>query len=354
MGDPLANYGVGDTPWLLGFDDVATQVVTSASCIAHSFSNGMSSASITWAFREIDVLGFVAQVLGYARSGGAGGNIDRFLPARHPVFRDLWASRIDSITPVAIQRPSKATFSRGEFSNWKNFKAVVRYESPPYAIKDSVSFEYERFTIPSVESHSEFRQRFSGSFRFPTTAPGVWGSGASVITGGTSIQLTKTKISLKWIQVPDKGLFAPNGWDGQGAGGATATGIENCIGRINDATFMGRPRGTMLLESWHPEPTTFAADSLIYGSIPDGLPFRAWNVTLNFVYFNPEVPSGANTDSGDGFDKAYGHNLLPCPINKKWYRVYVLGNAPGSAPTDSSQTWNYQEADFNQIFLMNA
>ncbi len=347
MGDPLANYGVGDTAFMVGYPEVATQFIGDPSCIMCSFSNKMSTSTITWSIRDFDVLEFVAKVLGYATSGGKNNKINRVLPVRHPQFRDLWASHIE-IRPTVPNRPSRRNAPGGQFSSWKQFRAVVTYESPPYAIKEdaAVTAEYERYTIPDIESHSEFRQRLTGSFRFPSVAPGVYGTGAKQITGGVAIMLTKTKIGINWMQVPDKGLWTPNGWDG--ATGATATNIEQCVGKINAASFMGRRRGTMLLESWKPEPQTFAADSLVYGQLNNGLPFRCWNVKLNFVYFDPSPTPNPNTDGGDQAAQAFGHNLLPCPINKAWYRVYVDGK------NDSIDDWNYQQADFDQIFKMSA
>lgn len=342
MGDPLANNGVGDEVYLDIAPVPSSQYVGEPNVQGCSMSNGTSTAFITFNVLQEDMLDFTADVLGYSQAAGSG--ILRTPPSKHPIFPFLFASRIEW-TPRAPDRPTIGSEEGGQSAQFKLWQARVQFESPPYRIAPSGGGpEYERYTIIKAESHAEFIQRMQGIFIYPTVAFGIYRAGANKVTGpnGVPVLLCKTKIQIKWMQVPDDGLFA----GGFNNGSGSPDNILNGLGTVNSIEFLGYDPQTILFESFVTEPVSMACGPSFLGMADDDAP-RCWNVTLNFIYFDPpaaDLPTGPNSDSGA---LVHGHNLLPCPGNNKWYRVYRDGGS------DVSGDWKFAETDLNNVFLMN-
>lgn len=288
------------------------QVVTSGA-LAGSFGVGVSQISQQYDIKGTDLVQFCTDVLGYAVK--AGSKIHRQIPSCHPSFPYMYASRITGIEGLA----PIGNFGSiaGTDSKYKSYRVTIVYETPPYRIaRDAqVAFEWERYTIPRIESSAEFIQRQDGSMLYESGTL----ANKPVGKGGVPMRLVKEKISIEWVQVPDDGLFTQGGFD---YGGRPAK-IENGLGKVNSAEWHGYPAGTLLFDSWDPQAQTMPILPVQLGTTQP----RAWNATLNFIYFE------------------FGHNYVPAPTGGGWVRVYAKGSAPPK--------YLYDSYNFNLLFDMN-
>jgi len=287
-------------------------------------------------------------ILGWSKQQGTG--IFRKLPAQHPYFSFLYANRITDIKGIG---PRGQVIGRNAGSGPKpmaDFKLVrltVNYGTPPYYMAGAKGFdktdpfltagtsEDKRFLIPSeYDSDTKFAAQRTTFMKWPAEAPAPLTNQPIKDTGGATIAVTKQRITFTWVQVPDHGLF-PGGFDQN----KTSPNIDKCIGRVNSEEFLGYPRGTVLFEGWKPMPRIMGIPSEALGLGFDQLP-RSWDVKLQFSFFDPKPL---------GDENKRGHNLAPCPKDRKWYRLITnVDNA-----TDTSIFWKYQEEDLRDIFKMN-
>lgn len=329
-----ANFGVGESQYKLTFD------------IANITHGAGTKTTAVGCLPD-----FIADVLGYSVSYGAGNGINRSLPAQHPECSWLYASKVDLLQGVG-PTGSYAGIGGGLLGQWRAYRMAVTFESPPYFITSNAAVsantaackEYQRYTYMEGDPASEFLTRQGGAFQWPAGAPTgvantpVQGSMAASVTQ----RISKTKLKIVWVNVPDEGLWGTGGFSETPYSAA----IESRVGTVNSTSFLNRPRGTMLLTGWKPTSRTMpVSQQRIGGDFP-----RAWDVELYFSYFQQ---AGMIL----GVPGVVGHNLAPAPAPAPngglWWRVYLKGTAanPGA---DTSQYWRYQESDHNQLFTMNA
>lgn len=316
-GDISGSFGVGDSTYKLTFDIASTVPVPG------------NKPNATTALESIVQL--VWQVLGYAKAA-ADGSITRFNPKPHPECPWLYASKIALEQGVAPYGTMGNLSTGNQLGQWHAYRVAIMFETPPYAILSDGVPEYRRNTFIEVEPATEFITRQNGSFIWPPGAPRAGQSLSPSEAQSVAQRISKTRLKVTWVNVPDKGLF--------GAGGFASTpisaNIESAVGTVNNAAFMNRDAGTMLLTGWKPIPKIMPVPPAILGS-----PYpRAWDVELHFSYFRQQ-------DSNVGVPGVVGHNCVPSAADGKWYRVFLQGTA------DSSQNWRYQETDFSLIFKMN-
>lgn len=277
---------------------------------------------------------FITDIIGYSQKdfAGAGDTISRLLPARHPFLPYLWASGIEDITPVG--RPVQSP--QNNYAKYDLLRCRVNFATPPYRmIEDGVGNEFDRFVaVEGYETNSTFVQQKNGAIVFSgTSAPAAWQNKPIPDSGGMTIKISRTRIKLLWVMVPDKGLFS-GGWPG------APTKILTSLGTVNNATFMGYPAKTLLFESWNPVPRTMPVDPTLLGLNATDVP-RAWDVQLVFNYFDPK-PSGEAAAASVGWQGAL------CPTDRQWYNSYISGQAQD----DDHQP--YSRTTFSDIFKMNA
>ena len=270
---------------------------------------------------------FIEDVLGWAVKDGL--NINRKLPAQHPDFGWLWCSGISSVEPVGAPDITSG-LQGGARGRCNLLKLKLAFSTPPYPMKETVNVEYQRFVaVQGYETSSQFIQRKNGQFVFNANTPAPMTGQAVPDVGGQTIKVSKTRIKLLWVNVPDNGFFT-NGWPG------APTKVLNALGKVNDASFLGKPADTVLFESFNPIPRTQPVSPTLLGLGADQVP-RSWDVELVFTYFQP-APEGATEQ---------GWNLVPNPVDNKWYRIYVSGQS------DADGYWMYKRANFDTIFQMN-
>jgi hypothetical protein len=183
-----------------------------------------------------------------------------------------------------------------------------------------------------VEPATEFLTRQQGAFVWPVGAPRPGQPLSPSEAQGVATRVSKTKLKMMWVNVPDKGLFGADGFNAT----QYSANIEAAIGTVNAAPFLGRDAQTLLLTGWKPIPRVMPVPPLI---INNSFP-RAWDVELHFSYFRQQ-------DSNVGVNGVVGHNCVPSAKDGKWYRVYQQNG------NDTSQYWRYPTSDYSTIFQMN-
>ena len=325
------------------------QWVGHGTAISGNWNIGNSRFEEQWQIQGIaDMPQIIQNLIGYAKSKGMGNDIARTLPSQHSLFFNMWCSSVSSIEGVGTT--GKDDFY-DDIAGWQEVKFGVQYESPPFPIlaDGAVNAEWQRYITPMVESKSQFLQRQDGSLCWPTGTPN-YASGQVPIQGnvGKAIITTVTQLRMTWIGVPDIGLFGSGGLSGSGTG--SSTNILSSLGQLNDATFMGYPRGTLLFDSWAPVEKVYPVDPTVLGypANSGNIPI-AWDVTLTFLYFDPQNQDGTFGDKTTGQPTSgfRGHNLVPHPSNGNWYAAVLAGQA-------ATPTCRYNYVDFDSIFEMNA
>ena len=326
----------------------AQQWTGHASSISGNWSLTSSRYEELWQIEGIaDMPQIIQNLVGYARSGGSGNNIIRTLPKQHPLFWNSWCSAVSSLEGIGTTGKD-STYD--DVAGWQEVKFGVQYESPIYNILPDAAIdqEWQRFCTPAIESKSQFLQQQDGSLWWPPGTPGYPASGQAIQGNvGRAIITTVTQLRMTWIGVPDIGLFGAGGFSGSGAG--SSSNILNTIGQVNDATFMGYPAGTLLLDSWNPILHAYPVDPLVLGYVSNiGVVPIAWDVTLTFLYFDPQNANGTYGDTSGGVTNGVrGHNLVPHPTNGFWYAAILNGS-------QTSPKYRYNFVDYDSLFEMNA
>lgn len=346
--------------------NVPAQMSVLPGSVSGSFSLGQSSSSLAWDIEDdgtgIIVQRFIADTLGF--SSATRETIHRGMPARHPYIPWLFASHISQIQTIGPK--SQVIFSNPDPNNgekiamevYKHWRFTVVYETPTYAILTDAQInrpreEWRRFVFWDQETSVQMIQQTQGGFKYPPEAAGIFGlDGGQVIAkaGGLSTRLIKKKVVLNWLMVPDVGLFGRGGI----SSGQQPVNLDAGLGRINKynwptfGTYFGYPRGTLLFEGYKITPRTMPNIippdfANLIGDPPVFIVNRAWDVRLEFSYFDPPPADSSKR----------GHNLVPLVAATAlsgilWYRILLNADIA----TDTPPFWKYQEYDFDNLFAM--
>lgn len=297
----------------------------------------------------------VSEILGsvYKASDGTG-RLTRKLPAAHPYYDWLYATRINNIEglqPYGRQlgedyQKDKSLNYIYDFVTYKKYKVQVQFEPRPYLMvndddlkgkadtkkwyyntKDEfVEFkdpkEYLRFVDLECEPNAEFLSSPQGQFFFKTkdnSAPG--GANPTPVSnqngGGINVLVVKRKIKMTWFFVPYEIVFSEN--------------VISGLGKVNQYDFYGFPAGSLLLEGtevkrYPPPEQLLKQDPINAGPVAQ----KVCDITFVFNSFmqakrdlSDKIPDSTK------FKIAYGHNLVPRPGELKYH--YVETNYPSSA-----------------------
>ena len=328
------------------------QLVTDGSLDA-SFGFDESTAVETHdvKFESVRQLSFVIRdILGFSRKEGV--KIFRKVPAQHSMFPTMYANKVSRIEFMAPT--GKIQGVGGDASKYRQVRLKVNYATPPYRVvgaeqsggpetflNTAGTTEDQRYLQPlAYEARTEFVQQKRDMFSWPTGSTAPQAGSPVPEAGGRTITFPKTRMTFLWVQVPDLGLF-----DSGFSVSKISTKIMARVGTVNNASFMGFPRGTLLFEGWTPQPRMLPVDPTVFGQEWEiGDTPLTWDVQLVFSYFEPS-PVGTHAAGPSGTPA--GHNLIPAP-NFQWYRI--LAN---NAASDVSANWKYAESDLTKIFEMN-
>ena len=317
-----------------------------------SFQIDGGSASMDFIIDRDKLGSMVSEILGSVYKAGDGtGRLVRKLPAAHPYYDWLYATRINNIEglqPYGRQlgedyQKDKSLNYIYDFVTYTKYRVQVQFEPRPYLMindddlkgkaenkkwyyntKDEfVQFndpkEYLRFVDLECEPNAEFLSSPQGQFVFKTSD----GSAPNNLPvsnqngGGINILVVKRKIKMTWFFVPYQIVFAEN--------------VISGLGKVNQYDFYGFPAGSLLLEGtevkrYPPPEQLLKQDPLWSGPVAQ----KVCDITFVFNSImqatrdlSTKLPAKTN------FKIPYGHNLVPRPGELKYH--YVETNYPSSA-----------------------
>ena len=326
MARQLRNNGWISFPW-------AEYISRSGATREAAFSyEGGCQATLTIKINWTDTVPVVQEILGAAKYNRTTGNLDRTLPVRHPEFDWLYASRITSVKPMKWLDKLRLPF--GTISGYLYSILTIVFTQPRWtmlpdsqidSLYGSPRQEWRRFVERRPEPSGDVLSRPNNSLKWAETG-GVSGPAVGeTINEPLGQFLPKATEILVWKRVPQVGLFSDGG-TGQ------PTNVYAAVGTVNNATFLGRPAGTLLLQPPRLVPLEVPTIPAAVGANENlGQPAIFYDVELPMLHFDP--PNGGATR---------GHNLAPFK-NGKWYKVVdVLTGTTSLFPT----------SDFSNIFKM--
>lgn len=271
-------------------------------------------------------------ILGYQYTDPASLQLRRICPLRHPRFLWMHATRIygmkgqrydGRVDNVVLGAPFGDPARLGSYATYRKIIFTVSFEALPYEVlrdDETGGEEYNRFLEPMPEPGEDVIEQQAGELIF---AEG--GGGTEPTAGGTRFPRTigiiqaKNMIRLRWHKVPED-FISPNG-------GITYPQFDAVLGKVNDATFLQCPAGTLLARSprirRYPQsvnPRNRTAPSMLC------------DVDVCLQFFDPSPRES---------DTYRGHNLMPYR-DKRHYLATHDGNVAGRG--------SYDEISFAKIF----
>jgi hypothetical protein len=325
---PLLNNGMISVPWA---EFITKQGSSAESAFGYADGN-QSTLSILVGFN--DLAQAVSDLLGYQQFNPQTTNLDRNLPAVHPFFNWLWCSRISGVHPYRFQTkvtgsgsPYPGEPSLGSYGLYDLWVLTCVFTQPKFAMY-SDNFVDSNYTVqtPPASPRQEFRRFLEvipqpASFALTRDANAsftfVEGGGGTQPTANTtnvptpSAQfLTQVDYNFLWRRVPQIGLIS------QTTG--RPDNLIDSLNKVNDAAFLGFPKGTLLFKSFRLHPVEDPVSPTSFGlNLGRGDISLVYDVELVFSYFNP--PSGITNATN------FGWNLAPWTDNR-WYLVKDIGS----------------------------
>lgn len=256
-------------------------------------------------------------------SGGTTYLLRREPPARHPLFPQLYCHAVGfvGLGLDTADRPNEPVYLESVFNDYlgtpikytpfEQYLLTVKFKSfgrtlflpdeemegydPPHA------YEWLRWTEitigPQVQaltadgsSNLVFREGGGG------TAPTA---NTTAFPAPIAELLAKCAFTVKWMQVPHE-------WVSDNQYYLFPSKVISCLGRVNDADFIGHPKGTILC-------TGAAFEPVLYPVAPadPSDPATGWDITFIFEQYDPE--------KGVGASEYRGHRVFPWRVDGKHY-----------------------------------
>ena len=314
-----------------------------------SFSMGGGSASMDFVIPRSGMGRLIQQILGSSEIT-AQGSLKRELPAAHPYYDWLYATRISNIEGLTLdglavadqyQRIIQTHFK--DLAIYENYKVTVEFEPRPYILipddilkasweanvpnyyniaNDFTTFldcaEYRRFVEISLEPSGEFLTTAVNSFIYkngdaaPTWINSTNGSGVNVL-------ICKPTLKLTWYFVPYLMVFSRN--------------IQNALGKVNQYPFYGYPAGSLLFKGVEINKYSPPYQTLAQGPGTGPEMTRMCDITFVFELFAQSVNDIATEEPlnpSTNFKKFYGHNLVIWAQNMKYYTAEISPERRGA------------------------
>lgn len=292
------------------------------------------------------VRGFMRYCLGYNNMATSGTyRLQRTNPICHPRFTNLVCTgvshrpfkprRSDAETTVLLGTTNnKLKLSRNDgtsgvvcsaeigggtahtfpyYAGYQKELCTIRFSPAPYryAQDADITYEYHRNTIIDTEPRTEVLTLSGYQVIY---AEGGSNTGNLTNAKGKSAPgdlyqvLVRPDIKVTWFQVPEK-FLTTNTTIGQMYPNKILAGL----GKVNNATWLTYPKGTLLFNGARltRKPWALAAGGSAAGTPPTDLRESVFNYDVEFLfsYFNPV--KGYDTDAQITNADTYGHNCLP-------------------------------------------
>lgn len=295
---------------------------------------------------------FVRYVLGTAtvnwEDNGAGGRtyfLSRSPAAEHPWFGWMTAHSLHmqyfALDGTELKINAFDPELSFDFANYVKCQATIRYKQLPWEWKadDDVTYEYERMTWdPDRQGNLEIISRPSDKpLRYAETSatgPRI-GPGGDAFPGEVGLPIYKEQFNFRWQYVPRTWVMSgPETAVGSGifTDGYMAKKIMPRMATLNDDTFLGFPRGTLILAGVMYERFLWPLRTI------DDSPY-GYNITFNFQAFDPT--------KGTPLSTFHGHNLEPWYGDGKYYYCTYDGLTTGQpflTYTDFKQLFAYVDS----------
>ncbi len=327
--------------------EIAAEVTGRTSPSTANFSIGGGAASMDFIIPRSGMGRVIQQILGSAEIT-AQGSLKRELPAAHPYYDWLYASKISSIEGISLdglatadqyQRIIQTHFK--DLAIYENYKVTVEFEPRPYILipddilkgswianvpnyyniaNDFTTFldcaEYQRFVEISIEPSAEFLTTAVNSFIYK----GGDAEGRMINTtngSGVNVIICKPTVKLTWYFVPYRMVFSRN--------------IQDALGKVNQYQFYGYPAGSLLFQGievnkYSPPYQTIGQGQ---GAAPETT--RMCDITFVFELFSQSPDDiAAGLPVSTPFKIVYGHNLVIWAEDFKYYFAEISPTRRGA------------------------
>lgn len=335
-----------------------------------ALAQDQSTATEIFKLDEPDnIWNFLQYVLGYSKVNGTVGTtnwtLNRSVPARHPWYRGLRATRILNIQGIGGPDPDNVVQPANglNFGGWQQLWVTVQFEQPQFAMApDSPNPEYLRWTTKVLKPSLETLARRGANWAFVNLPTGTGFTNANPLTYNNDVYLRQPKgiLEIKWMDVPEEWTHL---------GGLIPKNILKAVGTVNSRAFpqtgfgidqnkgsgpVQFPPGTLLFLEPDVTPRTRFEPNLFRtgtGLPPGELIFpRSNDWTFRWLYFDPDVDVAQGLLVAPLTDPLQsvlvrGHNLLPLPnpspvasLNGAWYPAVNIAPYSPTAPAYSATT----------------
>lgn len=287
----------------------------------------------------------LTELLGYSyRDDTTPSNVRlrRVLPWRHPLYAQLYCTRITQVSAVDFRGNVIPTLSplSTVYVNYRLAILGLEFTRPLYRVlpdKDvpvslgtdnlgnPVTFyeEWVRYTDINWSQGYQILSREGMSFTFQqgnaVGKPAGPGSAGQVVA--------KQRYSRTWHQLPHACLFDANDRPTNvfyNPSTALASPTLQVAGTVNIESFMGMAIGTALCEPADLRVHDLPVPPELMRIVGENFPVQ-WNVTFNFTEFIPGVGTGVTVQ---------GHNCLPWSADGRWYPA--VNRTAGKTVTDAT------------------
>lgn len=318
-----------------------------------SFQIDGGSATMDFIIDRANLGNMVSDILGSVeKTGEVSGRLKRRLPAAHPYYNWLYATKINDITglkPYGRQLGESYQVEPElnhiyDFTTYEKYKVQVQFEPRPYLMMDDeelkgkertvrwyydvdlnfVDFqdpmEYLRFVDIETKPQAEFLSSPVGQFVFKTQS----GGGVNDVSvtnqngGGVNMIIVKSEVRFTWFFVPYEIAFSEN--------------ISDAFGKVNQYDFFGYPKGTLLMvgaetKRYPPPEQLQRLDPAFNTSVSQKL----CDITLVCsAFIQPSRDLSTDIPASDAFKIKDGHNLLPAAGTLKYNYVESVSSVSGA------------------------
>ena len=261
--------------------------------------------------------------------------LTRTVPMTHPYFPDHYCVSV-AYAPMKFDHKGVAPQEVPRtvvMANYDRWLLTCGFRTPKFRYLSDLDLQ-ALYGLP-LQEHQRCVEWVPQTSTFELTREGgssfTWVEGplaTKPFASPAAQHLQQTELHAIWHDVPSTALFV------EGTNFLNGN-ITTALNTMNDATFFGKPTGTLLFRSAQPRvkpsPLWPSWSNYAFGARPD--PNVLWDVDMVFAYFNPP-PFSANR----------GHNLCPIPQDAlgRWALVSSTG-----VSTDAGI---YQFSSFPNIF----
>lgn len=243
---------------------------------------------------------FVLTALGYSTTVGY--QLTRFLPIAHPWYPYLYAHsvsvlgyKVDATDATTLKQDAIDPATTFDFTGYVKARVTIRFKQQPWEFLDDDEIdafaEYERYCYDvDREGSLEVISQTGRTMKFAEGAPKTNNAQFPTEIGCFAY---KDVINYRWMFVPKEYVCGTANPDN-----LAFLKIDPCVGKLNDATFLGYPKGTLLL---HPPKVERFLWPLRTSS--ETASAFGYHIIFPFQHFDP--PDGVTPQV------YFGHNNLP-------------------------------------------